>query len=993
VTEHSSFAGCTDSPTREDVQELRQSIESLRDHVQIVWQAIDEVREVIEQTLGHDAAEFWNVEPPDGLPLGRFRPFAGYGPFDQDNAPCVDGTDADQEADTEFVADSTETAPSIHGTHHQNGRELSGHQHQRNLWDAPVPEPIEHAPSAEADTTPQKEAEPVAWLLRPDRQTDFGGLPQYEWPAAEEDRDSICVDRIYADPADGTTHRFTIRRGDTVEVFFAKDRLEIGTVVGISQAKGEARVQFDGRGEGVWFYKGKIYPAQQAGEPETQLDNVPQSAEAAGEAYTLDDWIAFRHAFSDGHVDAAGIHDEFRRLQAAKQHFIAELVKAKSADELRLMALHHGHLDARRNTKPQNAESVYRSCLTAFTLGESVYYQPMQETYEEAIERIVLAMTDETIAREREKSRREREAKEKALTNPETYAELSQFVSRKGTDQLSDEQLATWDRLNADISRNARKQKQKATVKQFQSAEIEGATFRIIEGFHDREQVPLWIVQLTNRVERATFNELKIKASQLGGWWSSFRKDSAGFQFRSQESAEKFAGLAEGDADRSDELADRKLRKMDNASDRLNAVASSLEEKAAEVLAADDDKLKNTVRRADMAASMRAQAYTDQADAKTLRSIATALAAGDATYLDGIWNAAQVRTLATILRQARRERINRRLTEEGSDRRTHGWSNRYDELEAEPLSAADARFATFPKPYLYRNHLVQAFAQLGNTPGVKKATAKMRKLVESAPKNQDFVEFVNDYQIELLEDFLARAKAAGSRIWWFDHCLNSYKRLRSAHIDDNHELRTALRELVPHLAHAAGDDPVTRAEDEHRGKDLPGFFPTPRPIIEQMLASAAIEPTHRVLEPSCGKGDILDAIRRGYPDIDLTAVERNLTLQGVLAAKGYEDIVEYSDFLVHHGEYDRVLMNPPFEVGADMLHIRHAYNLLAAGGRLVAIASEHGFFANDFKSVGFRRWLEETAAVVEPLPNDAFNGVDAFRQTGVKTRLVIIDKP
>src|SRR5207237_946391 len=126
-----------------------------------------------------------------------------------------------------------------------------------------------------------------------------------------------------------------------------------------------------------------------------------------------------------------------------------------------------------------------------------------------------------------------------------------------------------------------------------------------------------WIVQLTSRVERTTFNELKIKASQLGGWYSSFKKDAAGFQFRSQESANKFAGLASGDADRSDELAARKLRKMDNASDRLSAVAATLEAAAAEVLAADDDKLKNTARRADMAASMRAQAYTDQADAKT----------------------------------------------------------------------------------------------------------------------------------------------------------------------------------------------------------------------------------------------------------------------------------------------------------------------------------------------------------------------------------------
>jgi Methyltransferase small domain len=897
VTEHSSFAGCTDSPTREDVQELRQAIESLRDHVQIVWQAIDEVREVIEQTLGHDVAEFWNVEPPQGFPLGRYRPFAGYEPFDEwhsENAGAVEPaavlptSNFDDAADTGFPDDS-----------------------------------FENVPPATADAHPQNGHDEVAWpAIEPATQQRslFGAV-------ADSEPETAAI------PANGVAE--------------SADALT----------------------------------SQKEAEPDTP-----------GPAYTLDDWIVFRHWFSDGQVDAAGIHAEFQKLKAAKQHFVEQLVKTKSADQLRLMALQHGHLDARRNTKPQNAESVYRSCLTAFTLGESVCYQPMQETYEEAVERIVLAMTDDSIAAERKKSRQEREAREKALTNPETYAELSRFVSRKGTDQLSDEQLATWDRLNADISRNARKQKQKDTVEQFQSAEIEDATFRIIEGFHDRLQVPLWIVQLTSRVERATFNELKIKASQLGGWFSSFKKDSAGFQFRSKESAEKFAGLTDGDADRSHELLARKLRKMESASDRLNAVAASLEEKAAEVLAADDDKLKNTARRADMAASMRAQAYTDQADAQTLRSIAAALAAGDATYLDGIWNAAQVRTLAMILRQARRERINRRLKEEGSDRRTHGWSQRYDELETEPLSAADARFATFPKPYLYRNHLVQAFAQLGNTPGVKKATAKMRKLVDSRPKDQDFVEFVNGYQVEILEDFLARAKAAGSRVWWFDHCLDSYKRLRSAQLEDNHELRTALRELVPHLARADGDDPVTKAEDELRGKDLPGFFPTPRPVIEQMLDLAGIEQTHRILEPSCGKGDIIDAIRRLQPDVDLTAVEQNLTLQGVLTAKGYSDIVSYGDFLEHRGEYDRVLMNPPFEHGQDIDHVRHAYELLAAGGRLVSVVCEGPFFRSEQKSVAFREWLDELSADIEQLPEDAFQGVDAFRQTGVKTRLVTIDK-
>jgi hypothetical protein len=204
----------------------------------------------------------------------------------------------------------------------------------------------------------------------------------------------------------------------------------------------------------------------------------------------------------------------------------------------------------------------------------------------------------------------------------------------------------------------------------------------------------------------------------------------------------------------------------------------------------------------------------------------------------------------------------------------------------------------------------------------------------------------------------------------------------------------ALRELVPHLAGVTGDDPVKKAEDELRGRELPGFFPTPRPLIEQMLDAAAIEPTHRLLEPSCGKGDIIDAIRRRVPEAEIVAIEHNLTLQGILTAKGYADIVEYGDFLKHHGEYDRVVMNPPFEQGQDIDHVRHAYELLAPGGRVVAIVSEGPFFRSDTQSVAFREFLGSLdEAYDEELPPDAFNGVDAFRQTGVKTRLVILNKP
>jgi Methyltransferase small domain len=993
MSTHTPSADTFDLPTREDVQELRQAIESLRDHVQIVWQAIDEVREVIGQTVGHDAAEFWHVEPPQDLPLGRYRPFAGYEPFaewraEQDDAPSDQPTrDSENEAGTELSADvfehvqsavaarlresHAEGVDSLADTHRhddQSGIPVNGAPaHQRSLWDASRGEPPEASTTdgaAAKAVTSQKEAEPAATVPEPAREAA---------PVVEQTQPK------YFAPLGGAElialmqrHKVTI--GELAKrTSFTQTRIREVRETGL-QDRNAVR-------DWLQAILGR--------------DPGPIGARPAVEAYTLDDWIAFRHRVADDEVDAAGIKGEFQRMKDGRQQFIEQLLKTKSADQLRLMAMQSGSFDASRNTKKDNAESIYRTHLSAFTLGESVRYSPMEETYTEALERMVMAITNEAIAAQREKRQRDRAAREKALTNPETLLEFATFNRERGIDELSDEQFALWDKLHADRVRDDRRsRKQPDTVEQFQSAEIAGTEFRIIDGFHEREQVPLYIVQLTSRVERSTFNELKVKASQLGGWWSSFKKDSAGFQFRSRESAEKFAGLTEGDADRSAERAARKLRKMDNASDRLNAVAASLNEKAAEVLAADDAKLKNTARRADMATSMRAQAYADQADASTLRSIAAALAAGEATYLDGVWNAAQVRTLETILRRARRERIQQRLTEEGIDRARHRWSQRYEELENEPLTPADARFAVFPKPYLYYGHLQQAFARLANTPGVKQATAKMRKLVDRRPKDQEFVEFVNDYQIELLEDFLGRARAAGVKIWWFDHCLDDYKRLTSAHIEDAHELRMALRELVPHLAAVAGDNPITKAEDELRGKDLPGFFPTPRPLIDRMLDDAQIEPTHTVLEPSCGKGDIVDGIRRRCPDASIVAVERNLTLQGVLSAKGYGDIVTYGDFLEYQEACDRVVMNPPFEQGQDIEHVRHAFDLLAPGGRLVAIMSEGPFFRSDAKSSTFREWLSTIDSEYDTsLPDDTFKGVDAFRQTGVKTRYVILNKP
>ncbi len=65
-------------------------------------------------------------------------------------------------------------------------------------------------------------------------------------------------------------------------------------------------------------------------------------------------------------------------------------------------------------------------------------------------------------------------------------------------------------------------------------------------------------------------------------------------------------------------------------------------------------------------------------------------------------------------------------------------------------------------------------------------------------------------------------------------------------------------------------------------------------------------------------------------------------------------------------------MNPPFENGQEIDHVRHAFSLLAPGGRLVSVMSEGPFFRSDSKAIAFRAWLDEVGAETESLPENAF---------------------
>lgn len=177
----------------------------------------------------------------------------------------------------------------------------------------------------------------------------------------------------------------------------------------------------------------------------------------------------------------------------------------------------------------------------------------------------------------------------------------------------------------------------------------------------------------------------------------------------------------------------------------------------------------------------------------------------------------------------------------------------------------------------------------------------------------------------------------------------------------------------------------------HKAKMLegqvPGFFPTPRPIAEQMVRLVRIERGNLVLEPSAGAGAIADVIRELCPDAALHCIERNASLREILKVKGYNIVGDdFLDYTVTG--WDAIVQNPPFEKGQDMAHVRHAYGLLAEGGCLVSVIGEGCFFNSAKKFQAFRDWLDFVGYECIDLPHGALEESGS----GAKARLIIIEK-
>ena len=166
------------------------------------------------------------------------------------------------------------------------------------------------------------------------------------------------------------------------------------------------------------------------------------------------------------------------------------------------------------------------------------------------------------------------------------------------------------------------------------------------------------------------------------------------------------------------------------------------------------------------------------------------------------------------------------------------------------------------------------------------------------------------------------------------------------------------------------------------------FFETPAELADRLVELADIGDVDTILEPSAGQGAIVKAIHRKFPDRTVFGYEI-MDLNRSFLTRIERFCLIGSDFLAEcRGSFDVIVANPPFAKNQDIDHIRHMYDRLNPGGRLVSIASTHWHAANGNKEQAFRKWLAEQNAEILPVK------AGEFKQSGtmVAASIIIIRK-
>lgn len=166
----------------------------------------------------------------------------------------------------------------------------------------------------------------------------------------------------------------------------------------------------------------------------------------------------------------------------------------------------------------------------------------------------------------------------------------------------------------------------------------------------------------------------------------------------------------------------------------------------------------------------------------------------------------------------------------------------------------------------------------------------------------------------------------------------------------------------------------------------PDFYPTPQDVIFTMLEGVNIH-DKIILEPSAGKGDIIDYLNdNGAKEVLFCEIEKDLQTISQQKAKFLKpDFLQVQSSDISH--IDLIVMNPPFS--KDTEHILHAFNIAPPGCKIIALCNAQTVLNPCYQS---RKELKLNIDTFGSFQNLGSCFENAERSTGVEVGLIILNK-
>jgi len=671
-----------------------------------------------------------------------------------------------------------------------------------------------------------------------------------------------------------------------------------------------------------------------------------------------------------------GTADELRSYYS----FLLENEEAVKVVILDMLNNSEKHKRKRANTKADLTEDCYKNMIESLVyhvqdaLSYELDFNDMRGARQRAVKAILDNVTDEMIQTHYAKTKvtDEKYAEQRkelidSIKNPQTLKGFENVKYYRKDKTLTPEEQQRYDLVYSLDQKEKRIKEQQARSEK---------TIAIITGSNDkyiitadqdtRDNSDLWVVKIVNTLSKEEWRIHDSQMKLISGYYSRFKK---GHIFKYDPTSKL---LGEQPEEIQAEQSETQCQSSNN-SDKLRKVADNMQSTIDNKRA---DRKTNTAKRAREAAGQEQQADTMEQMQGVLRNVANAIESGELTFIGQIDSRAQVDTLEKILQHANW----RYKSVENID---------YNVWHQTPITSDIIRFAEIPSSTIYLRQLQSIINDIRNTDGFKLIANRLQKLIDSAKLKQKDVHHdplidISDYDSEL-DKIYKNTDVLKNQ--YFETAIEERRRLSRMGIESVEELRVYLREYFNYRTVKSSIDPTEQKIKELERKykfDQKGDINfTSSDIALQMIELADITNNSRVLEPSAGIGNIADQIKKFTNIVDVC--EQMYSYSELLTLKGFN--VVGSDFLQYENNnyYDFIIANPPFS--AEQEHIKHAYDLLKVGGKLIAITSPHWTFANDKSSKEFRQWFENlNGEIVEELESGT------FEMTQVRTNLIVINK-